>query len=257
MTDATSRLAPGLGVRAWRHYFGTFDRAAHLSLHPGARVGPRGLEVEPARPLTPEEAVLLDGAAHSEDPALEVFTTPTLLREHFAALDPDEIPAPGAGPSRAWTGFGADVARFLTHVDAPLTKPYGLLLDVRDPEEPPGLLAGGSCRALLLRLPTESPQTAAHVNVGDVPAPLVFWNVPLPGMAELLQREGSPPPPDPPGLVRAFVQRFPRCPAVRLVLQPGEGVFVPFPYVAHDFEAQGAADLVVTLTVAPGPSTEH
>lgn len=253
---APARLAPGFGVRAWRHYFGRFDPAARLRLHPGARATARGIEVlGPPRPATPEELALLDGLPRGERPALEVFTTPALLRDHFGALDPDEIPAPGEPPSPRWLAFGADVAAFLAHVQAPLATPYGLLLDVRDPEQPPPLLAGGSCRTLLLRPPegAEAAGRAAHVNLGDVPAPLVFWNVPLPEMLAMLRGEGVEPPPDPPALVTRFVERFPGCPPVRLLLAPGEGVFVPYPWLAHDFDASGADDLVVTLTVVPGP----
>jgi hypothetical protein len=253
-------LAPGLVVRPWLHFFARFDLASRVSLHPGSRL--RGKGVEPKRPPRAADAgelALLDGVAHSERPGVAVFTAPALLREHFEALDPDELPAPGTPrPSKAWLAFAEDVAAYLTHLQAPLRAPYGLSLDVRDPEDPPPLLTLGSCRALLQRSDGPGEPTAfsaaAHLNLGEVPAALVFWNVPIPQMAAMLASEGGPPPPDAPGLVLRFADRFPLCPLVRLTLAPGEGAFVPYLLLAHDIDASGASDLVVTLTAHPGPA---
>lgn len=253
-------LAPGIGVRAWRHFFAKFDLASRTSLHEGARVRDgRPEPIRPARPATSEELALLDGALHPDRPALEVFTTPALLRSHFEALDPDELPGGAAkGPSRAWSGFAQDVAGFLAHVQAPLAPPWALSVDVRDPEQAPALFGGGAGGSLLQSVPahvasgTAPGAAAAHVNLGEVPSALVFWNVPLPGMASMLRTEGLDVPQDPRAIVARFAERFPACPVVRLALAPGEGVFVPFLLCAHDVDAAGAADLVVTLTAHPG-----
>jgi hypothetical protein len=261
VSEARPTLAPGLGVRAWRHHFGAFDLAAHVTLHPGARVRGKGVDpVRPARAPTPEEVALLDAAAAADRPAVEVFTTPEILRERFEAIDPDELPphAPGASSER-WTAFAEEVREFFAYVQAPLSPPYRIALDVRDPDAPPPLLSAGSCRTLLLDVlaladrPDAESLVAAHVNLGAVPAGLVFWNVPLPAMVARLRSLGAAAPPDGAALALEFARRHPACPLVRLALAPGEGALVPALLVAHDVDAAGAADLVVTVSALPGP----
>src|SRR5262249_9218667 len=119
-----------------------------------------------------------------------------------------------------------------------------------------GLFAAGPCRTALDSLaPTATARpsgpVAAHVNLGDVASALVFWNVPIPAMATLLERDGMPAPSDAFGLLRSFAERCPGCPIVRWARPPGEGVFVPL-LVAHDVASSGGDDLVVTLSVLPG-----
>jgi hypothetical protein len=259
---SASRLAPGVGVRPWRHHFAPWDLAAHVSLHDGVRQE-RGRLVPagPARPATAEECALLDAAAAAQAPALEVFTTPDLLRDHFWSLDPDELPGGAAGtePSKAWLGFAGDVREFLKQVRAPLTPAHALVLTVREAGSGE-LWTEGPGRTLLERdrgdgsVAVEAQMFAAHVNLGDEPTSAVFFNVPLAGMAALLKAEGATVPPrDGLALVKAFTERFPRCPLVRLALAPGEGVFVPLVGIAHDLVPAQGADLDVVLSVLPSP----
>lgn len=264
MSDA--ELFPGIGIRPWRHLFTRFDAGARVSIHPGARRVDRGIEpVRPARPPTRDELETLDGARHPDRPAIDVFSTPALLRELFADLDPDELPGTSAGggprgptpvPSPGWSRFADDVARFFAHVRAPLVPPYRLSIDVRDPSLPTPLLATGSCRDVLEDEAAEDPSTdvpfAAHVNLGDGPIDLVWWTVPVFAMRALLEKNGLGAPPGARDVADRFVQRYPRCPAVRLSLPPGEGVFVPVARVVHDVDPVGSADLAITLTARPG-----
>ena len=53
--------------------------------------------------------------------------------------------------------------------------------------------------------------------------------------------------------MKAYAERFPRCPLVRLALAPGEGVFVPLVGIAHDLVPAQDADLDVVLSVLPSP----
>jgi len=262
-------LAPGLRVRPWRHFLAPFDLGARISLHAGltshaGRLRPTGLP----RPCRPEELALLDGglADKAPGPAIEVFTSPAGLREHFWSLDPDELPG---GPERAgsphWEGFAQDVHAFLDHVRAPVARQQALILTGLDPAEPPGLWEAGPGRTLLERdrgglegsspADAQAPLSVAHINLGDEPLALVFLNVPLVGLAGLLRAEGGPPLVAANGLelVRAFAERFPRCPLVRLALLPGDGVLVPQRGVAYDLDPAGATDLVLALSVLPGP----
>ena len=64
--------------------------------------------------------------------------------------------------------------------------------------------------------------------------------------------KGEAEPPDIHAMVIRFVKRFGACPVTRLELAPGEGVFVPASLVAHDLDARGASDLVVTVVALPG-----
>jgi hypothetical protein len=253
VTAAAPVLAPGVRVRPWRHFLAELDLPRRLSLHEGARRVGDGVEPRrPDRPLAPAEVELLDGTRAAEEPGLLLFTTPLLLRERFAALDPDEIPQAGdAAPSPAWEGFSREASLVLERLKLPLRRPWSLLLDVRDPAAPPPLLAGGAALRALRPVPGVAEPWAAHVNLSDVPVAWVWWNLPLPAMARLLAERGEGPPPDLPGLVRLFVERYPSFPLVRLVLAPGEGLLVPVPVVAHDVDANGATDLVVTLSALP------
>jgi hypothetical protein len=83
----------------------------------------------------------------------------------------------------------------------------------------------------------------------------VFFNLPLGAMVRLLSEgaERATPPTDGLAVLKAFVARFPRCPLVRLALQPGDGVLIPLLGLAVDGDPRGAADLVVSLAVLPGP----
>lgn len=257
-------LAPGGPVvRPWHHHLGAFDLAQRVRLHPGVdRTGGALSPHRPARALTADEQALLDGRAPGAAgrPALEVFSTPALLGEHFWSLDPDELPggAEGAQTSEAWQGFAQDVRGFLDHVRAPVARSSAMLLTVRDPAAPPALFSAGPGRALLERdaggAVAEAPGFAIHLNLGAGDSSLIVWSVPLVGMAALLAREGvgSSPPPDALTLVQRFALRFPACPLLRLTLLPGEGVLVPLVGLAHDFDAAGATDLDVTLSVVPG-----
>lgn len=263
-------LAPGLSVRPWRHFFGSFTLAERLALHAGLRVGAQGrLEPDGApRAATPAELSLLDARGLApEAPALEVLTTPALLREHFWALDPAELPGaqpPGAatggpGPSSRWEAFAEDVRRFVAHVRAPVTQAHALLLTVLDPSEPPGLFEAGPGRTLLERdhgAPQPSDARVLHMNLSDGPLGLVFVNLPLAGMAALLTAqlvERAQPrgvaPADGRALVRHFAAACPRYPLARLTLAPGEGLLLPGAGVALDVDPRGADDLAVLLSL--------
>ena len=256
----STALAPGVRVRPWRHHLAAWDLAARTALHAGvAATAGRLLPSGPARPAAPEELALLDGAAQPSDPALEVFTSPALLRQHFWSLDPDELPAGGGtAPSAAWQGFAEEVRAFLKVARVPLPGDHALLLAVRDPAAERGLWEDGPGRALLQAGPREGPRggelpRAVWLNLSDVPTALVFFNVPVGAMAGLLGREPQPGT-DAPALVRDFAAKFPRCPLVRLTLQPGDGVLIPLLGLAVDGDPRGAADLDVSLVVLPSPA---
>lgn len=249
-------LAPGLGVRPWRHFLGRFDPAERLRLHTGLARG-RGGRLEPAGPALPADAAALAcldaRALPSEAPALDVLSTPRLLREHFWALDPDELPGAASGASPRWQGFAEEVRRFVAHVRAPVASARALLLTVLDPAEPPGLFETGAPRTLLDRASVEGGAThALHINLADEPAGLVFLNLPLAGVAALLaaaeQGRGGPP-----ASAHALLERFaaacPRYPLVRLTLAPGDGVLVPASGLALDLDPRGSPDLAVLLTL--------
>lgn len=267
MSSPTGRLGPGGPVvRASPHHLGVFDLSARVRIVPGSEVGPTGVRpVGPARPAMPEELAQLDAQSPTAGgrPALEVFTTPALLREHFEALDPDELPGPGETTSSPrWASFAADVRDFLQHIRLPVAAVSALLLTVRDPDHPPALFAPGVGRTLLHRDSGSGPASArdqaagvAHLNLGATPSHLTVFSVPLAGMAALLARESTDvAPSDALALVTHFAQRFPGCPLVALTLEPGDGVFVPLGALAYDFDASGATDLDITLSVVPGPA---
>lgn len=258
MNDAASPSA--IGVRPWRHYFGSFDLGARLGTYAGARVRGAGIDVaRPAVPVVPGEFARLDASSRADSPAIEVFTTPALLRETFEALDPDRLPGPGSdSASGDWRAFAAEVSAFFAHVRAPLATPYRLMLDVRDPDVEVPLFAGGPSRALLgealggaQREPTAR-SIAAYVNLGSTVTAYAFASVAMPEMALRLAKCGAEPPPNLPALVLEFVRRFEDAPWLRLELAPGEGVFVPAAVVALDVDPRGAADLVVSLVALPG-----
>jgi len=263
MTDGAPEMAPGLTIRPWRHFFGTFRLADRLLVHRSLRVVSHGVVLaghgDTARP---EEVALLDGAVHPDRPAIDVFTTPRSLRARFAALDADALPGGvGAGidsPSAEWTGFSTEVASFFAHVRAPLGAPFRLMLEARDPSAALPLWSSGSCREVMDAASApragaaDGPAAAAHVNLGDEPLALLLWNQPVPAMASLLAHAGESAPEKASDVALRFVERFPACPVPRLTLLPGDGVFVPVGLVAHEMNPFEADELAVLLTAIPG-----
>ena len=97
------------------------------------------------------------------------------------------------------------------------------------------------------------------VNLGDERTTLLFLNLHRSRMAELLngKRHGSQAVGVTAGdLVDLFLAHFPDYPLVRLVLDPGEGVWLPDANVIYDDDCSGKQDLDVWLILKDQVGTQ-
>jgi hypothetical protein len=117
------------------------------------------------------------------------------------------------------------------------------------------ITAGG--RGALLRLSraadadAASSREIARVNLGDERTSLIFLNLRSSRIAEMLadrpRSAESTTRVEHGDVVRSFLSHFPAYPLVRLVLEPGEGVWLPDADVIYDDDRSGKSDMDVWL----------
>jgi hypothetical protein len=238
------QLEAGYRFRTAPRFHCAFRWPERLRLNDGVDAADPGLRPRPVwRPPTEVELALLvddpDDAGPARAEHIQTFTLPEHLRARWWQVAEQLTEAP-ADDSPAYRAFVNDVASFLGFKGLPLP-PRAVFDVVLSPPGPP-----------VADRPAAVPSAVvAGINLGDGPTSLVFLNLPPARLAVLLQprAEVGEHPGAPPGLARRFLTAHPDYPLVRLLLEPGEGVWLPAGGGAfHRHPAEGE-DLDVWLVI--------
>jgi len=191
-----------------------------------------------------------------------VFAIPEHLRAvwwELAARQVETLPAGLEGME----AFARAVADFAQFKGVPLPPQCAFEVTLTPAAGPPTSTSMGAietpARAPILHLSraadagAASSRVIARINLGDERTSLIFVNLRSSRIAELLAgrlcsadsassaQEGDQ--------ARSFLAHFPTYPLVRLVLEPGEGVWLPDADVIYDDGRSGKSDIEVWLIV--------
>lgn len=184
-----------------------------------------------------------DDAWHHD---LCLFAIPEHLRARWwelAARQAETLPAPLEGME----SFAREIAEFAHFKRVPLPRQCTFDVTLSAAETPAGRPLPPSWEAEAV---AGNAPVVARVNLGDERRALIFLNLGRSRLAELLDgpgqgRKAATAPRD--DLVRAFGAQFPDYPLVRLVLDPGEGIWFPSSDVIYAADRCDKADLDVWL----------
>ena len=87
------------------------------------------------------------------------------------------------------------------------------------------------------------------INIGRQPRQLLFVNIPIRRMIEILSEYEENLDPNPTHIGRAFMSRFPDYPVVSVEVGPGEGYIAPTENIVHDGSTSSMTETDVTLTL--------
>jgi hypothetical protein len=88
------------------------------------------------------------------------------------------------------------------------------------------------------------------INLGDAPRFFLFLNLPIDQIQQaVMQKLGDEAPSTATGTARAFMRLFPKYPALRLKINPGEAYIAPTENIPHDGSSADGSCLDVSLSI--------
>lgn len=188
-----------------------------------------------------------------------LFVIPEHLRTRCWAILALEVEAMTSGS--AMKPFAREILEFTSFKQVPVPRQCRFELTVSPPgrpdlshaAEPDTVLAGSSSA----ERNTKHAPPIARVNLGDERSAMIFLNLGRRRISEMLGTEsatdsasdGAVQPLASDDLVRRFLARFPEYPLLRVLLEPGEGVWLPCKDVICDVDRTGKEDLDVWLVL--------
>jgi hypothetical protein len=232
------------------------DAEGRLTPEPTWRVP---TDAELGQLVVPEEAVQTPAADQPSATAWEshvcLFSIPEHLRVKWWELAAEQVAESADGPAGRMDDFAQGLAEFARFKQIPLPAESTFEMTLAPPpterSDRPQLDFGqGDGTA-----PVQSP-AIAQINLGEERTALVFLNLRPARLAEL---PGSPAAARPAAndAAHQFLSQFPQYPLVRLVLEPGEGAWLPDNGVLCADDVEGKAEIDVRLSIRPADASSQ